>query len=126
MQAQFPNGEPVRIYLSAAARTAAANAVAVTLVSAAGVARTLAADERLLIYWLDNVGSDSTKFNILDGGGTTIPANLLGSFSTMQVGFIFRPIACKRATAPKVYFPGDSGDNTHTNVTFGYGEIIKS
>lgn len=127
MSHQYPRGEPVKIYLSANARAAAANAVALTLTSYENptAARTLAAGERLVIYWFDNTGPDGTKVNLLDGGGTTLPDNLIGAFSTLQVATLVHPIIGKKGTMPKVYYPGTT-DNTLSTTFFGYGEIIKS
>lgn len=124
---QYANGEPVKIYLSANARSTAANAVALTVrtMSLPGTDRTLAAGERLLIYWIDSTGPDGTQCNLLDGTGTTLPTNLIGAFSTLQVGVPKHPIVGTRGTIPKIYFPGTT-DNTKATVTFGYGEIVKA
>lgn len=123
---QYANGEPVKIYLSANARNTAANAVALTIRSMAlpGTDRTLAAGERLLIYWIDSTGPDGTKCNLLDGGGTALPTNLIGAFSTLQVGIPKQPMVGTRGLLPKIYFPG-STDNSLSTTTFGYGEIVK-
>jgi hypothetical protein len=122
---QFPAGDAVRIFVSGNARADAVNAVPLTLWTLQGVSRPLTTRERLLIYWLDTTGPDKTNTNILDGAGASIPQNLIGAFSTLQVGVPRHPIIGIFGSMPSIYFPG-STDNSLQSVTFGYGEVVRA